>query len=134
MNNELRWQQRFENFEKVYLKLNSIIDKDISGLSEFEQMGVVQVFEILTELSWKLIKDYLTYQDYADINTPRNVIRQAFVANVIIDAETWMLALQKRELINDSYKEKVLRQLTTFIFDQFYPIVTELYQYFKAKL
>lgn len=53
--NDIRWKQRFQNFEKAFLLLQEIVEaKD--NLSEFEaivQESIIQRFE----LAWKTLKD-----------------------------------------------------------------------------
>ena len=40
---EIRWQQRFENYEKAFLLLNSPFEaKELADFSDLEQEGLVQ--------------------------------------------------------------------------------------------
>jgi hypothetical protein len=43
MVNNIRWKQRFENFEKALNQLQKFIDK--GELNEFEIQGLIQCFE-----------------------------------------------------------------------------------------
>jgi len=52
---DLRWKQRFENFEKAFKQLSKA--KDLAterNLSELEQQGLIQSFEYTHELAWKV--------------------------------------------------------------------------------
>ena len=52
MNNDLRWKQRFENFEKSFKVFQRRKDKyEELPKDEGYQMAFVQAFEILFELS-----------------------------------------------------------------------------------
>ncbi len=133
MNNDIRWKQRFENFEKAFLLLNEVIDKEIHLYSQLEKEGIVQRFEILIELSWKVLKDYLENEGY-DIKTPKQTIRQAFQDEVIADGEQWMTALEQRNLTNHTYNNEILEETVSYIVDDFYPIVRDLYQRLKEEL
>ena len=43
---EIRWKQRFQNFNRAYNLLNCALEKnDIDDLSNLEQEGVIQRFE-----------------------------------------------------------------------------------------
>lgn len=53
----IRWKQRFDNFEKVFLRLNDALLNETP--SELEKAGVIQYFEFTFELRWKTLKDYL---------------------------------------------------------------------------
>jgi nucleotidyltransferase substrate binding protein (TIGR01987 family) len=134
MNNDLRWRQRFQNFEKAFLLVDEIADVESETLSQLEKEGVVQRFEILIELSWKVLKDYLENEGYDNVKNGKQAIRQAFVDELITDAERWMNALQKRNLTSHTYNDEVLAQTITFIQQDFYPIVRDLYQRLKKEL
>ena len=55
-------------------------------MSDLETEGLIQRFEYSYELAWKTMKDYLE-EHGTNINpvTPRNVIKEAFSANIITD-------------------------------------------------
>ncbi|MFH1405204.1 MAG: nucleotidyltransferase substrate binding protein [Patescibacteria group bacterium] len=60
MNNELRWKQRFQNFEKAFAVFQRRIDEyEVHTDEEAYQMALVQGYEIIIELAWKVMKDYL---------------------------------------------------------------------------
>jgi len=134
MNNDIRWKQRFQNFERAYLLLSEVAGKDINSFSQLEQEGIVQRFEILIELSWKVLKDYLENQGYDDVKNAKKAIRQAFQDELITKAETWMSALQLRNLTSHTYDEEILKETVTFVTNDFYPIVRDLYTKLKEEL
>jgi hypothetical protein len=79
--NNIRWKQRFENFERAFRLLQEAFEKAPAQMSDLEKEGVVQRFEYTFELAWKTLKDYLVYSGVVfDQITPRNVIKQAFAA------------------------------------------------------
>ncbi len=59
MIDQIRWKQRFENFEKAFILLQEGLNKKI--LSNLEKEGFILGFEYTFELAWKTIKDYLVY-------------------------------------------------------------------------
>lgn len=134
MNNDIHWKQRFQNFERAYLRLSEVAGKDINSFSQLEQEGIVQRFEILIELSWKVLKDYLENQGYDDVKSPKDAIRQAFQDEKITNAEMWMRALQLRNLTSHTYDEEILKETVTFVTNDFYPIVRDLYTKLKKDL
>ncbi|MFV0554964.1 MAG: HI0074 family nucleotidyltransferase substrate-binding subunit [Mangrovibacterium sp.] len=134
MNNDIRWKQRFQNFEKAYLLLNEVADYDVMQLSQLEKEGVVQRFEILIELSWKVLKDYLENEGYDEVKNGKQTIRQAFQDEIITDAEAWMDALQQRNLTSHTYDDSILESSVSFIMNNFHPIVRELYHKLKKEL
>ena len=133
MNNDVRWKQRFQNFEKAYLLLDEAVHRKMEELSQLEKEGVIQRFEILIELSWKTLKDYLENQGYDDVHNGKQAIRKAFQDEIIHDAENWMKALEKRNMTSHTYDDAILRQTLDFIINNFYPVVRDLYFQLKAK-
>ena len=61
-NQDIRWKQRFTNFEKALSKLTEDIQLSEKGLSDLEKEGLIQRFEFTHELSWNVLKDYLVYE------------------------------------------------------------------------
>ena len=69
---EIRWKQRFENFNESYILLDRYSKKE--DLSKLEQAGLIQFFEMTFELAWKVLKDYLESEGYI-IKSPRETIK-----------------------------------------------------------
>ena len=133
MNNELRWQQRFVNFDKAYRNFIQIADHDIEKLSDLEKEGFVQRFEYTLELAWKTLKDYLLEQGF-DLASPKEVFRQAFQNEIITDGEIWMEALNRRNLSSHTYNAQVLEQTLTFLREEFYPVIVKMHAYLENEL
>lgn len=134
MNNYDRWKQRFQNFERSYLLLTEVVDGNIDLFSQLEKEGIVQRFEILFELSWNILKDYLENEGYDNIKNSKQTIRQAFQDEIITDAEIWMGALKQRNLTSHTYDNEILDKTVSYIIHEFYPIVRDLYYQLKDKL
>ena len=88
---DIRWKQRFENFDKAYKLLEKYSTK--KKLSELEQAGIIQFFEMTFELGWKVLKDYLESDGYI-VKSPRETIKQAFQNEIINDGHIWMMHYQ----------------------------------------
>lgn len=65
---DVRWQQRFQNFEKAFLSLKVAVNTP--DLNELEKNGLVQRFEFTIEMAWKTLKDYLEYKEFTFLHTP----------------------------------------------------------------
>ncbi|HBG00526.1 MAG TPA: nucleotidyltransferase, partial [Firmicutes bacterium] len=90
---DIRWRQRFTNFEQAYTLLARYRNRGDG--SELERAGVIQFFEVSFELAWKLLKDYLESQQLY-VKTPREAIKQAFQIGLIEDGHVWIDALTDR--------------------------------------
>ena len=134
MNNEKRWRQRFENFEKsfeLFCRRQKEYEENLKG--EVYQMAFVQSYEILTELSWKTLKDYLENMGYDKLAAPKQIIRQAFQAEIIREPDLWMEALERRNQTSHIYNPKILESVLKFINERFYKIVRDLYYELKKE-
>lgn len=125
---DLRSKQRFQNFEKAYSTFSSILD--IKNPNEAERMGLIQAFEIIFELSWKLLKDYLTEQGHI-IKSPREAIKQAYQNEIIKDGHTWLNALENRNETVHTYNETIAKEVDTKIRKEYAPSIKNLHSYFK---
>lgn len=133
---EIRWQQRFDNFQKAFLLLQEALeDKPIHEYSKLEQEGIIQRFEYTFELAWKTLKDKLFYEGY-DEKTPRGVIRRAFEVGFISeeDTEIWLDSLNKRNILSHTYDENAAREALEAIRGSYYPVIRQVYQALKAEM
>lgn len=91
MGSDIRWQQRFQNFEKAYHLLREPFEGDASALSDLEKQGVIQRFEMAAGLSWETLKDYLKFQGFVVLDTnPKGTLEDAVAAGIISDAQRWL--------------------------------------------
>lgn len=128
---DIRWQQRFENYEKAFLLLKKA--SLIECPSEVERAGMIQFFEMTFELSWKLLKDYLEEEGY-DINSPREAIKQGIQSKIIQNGDWWMSALQDRNLTVHTYHEEIAVEVETEILNTYLLMLEELYNHFKTMM
>jgi len=129
---EIRWQQRLENFQKALAQLEAACDQD--EYSDLERAGLVQVFEFSFELGWKTMKDLLFYEGF-DEKTPRDVIRRAFAAGYISESESevWLDALDKRNLLSQTYDEQTAQEAEGLIKDHYAPVLRSTFDTLKKK-
>jgi nucleotidyltransferase substrate binding protein (TIGR01987 family) len=117
---EIRWRQRFQNFEKAFLNLQFAVEA-IATLDKLSREGLIQRFEYTFELSWKTLKDYLEAKELI-ANFPKDVIKLAFQADLINNGEIWMQMLEKRNLLTHTYDEIIFNnaidEITRLYFDE----------------
>lgn len=135
MNNEIRWKQRFQNFENAYNTLNRMIDRyKTTPDDEAVKMAMVQAFEFTFELSWNTMKDYLENEGFDEVKSSKQTIRTAFQAELITDAEQWMDVVQKRNLASHAYNQVILDETINYITNSFFPLARKLYEDLKKQL
>jgi len=133
MNNDLRWKQRFENFEKAFAVFQRRIDDyRLEPDREAYQMALVQGYELVIELAWKVMKNYLE-NDGFDVQNGKQAIRQAFQNEIISQGEVWLMALENRNLTSHVYDAETLARIVAFIDGEFYPLVRDFFFAMKKR-
>ena len=128
MTREVRWHYRFRNFSRAYILLSEATEREVGELNQLEREGVIQRFEYTFELAWNTLKDRLEYAGVALTEvTPRNVIRQAFAAKLIADAETWTDMLVDRNLMSHTYDFSRFEAVINNIRDRYMAVLEEMY-------
>lgn len=129
---DIRWHQRFNNFQKALTQLKKFIDK--SDLSELEEQGLIKAFEYTYELAWNTLKDYLEFQGSVDIVGSRDTIREAFRNGLIKDGDIWMDMMKSRNQTSHGYNEKTAKEISTAIKKNYFVLFKELKQIMQSKL
>jgi nucleotidyltransferase substrate binding protein (TIGR01987 family) len=123
---DIRWKQRFNQFNKAFSLLASAIK--VEKPSELERAGLIQFFEMSFELGWKLLKDYLENEGF-DIKSPREAVKQAFQSEIIQDGNAWIMALEDRNLSTHTYQEQTALAVEQKIRQTYYPLLLQLQQH-----
>lgn len=131
MSTDIRWKQRFQNFEKAILQLREAVNK--KNLSDLEKAGLIQVYEFTFELAWKTMKDYLEEKEVV-VKFPRDAIKEGIMYEVIKDGDVWMDMLQKRNLMSHTYDEKNAVLAYQLIVNEYFKELEEVYQTLKKEL
>src|SRR3984957_7769837 len=119
MEQDIRWKQRFSNYNKALSQLRKFIDK--GALNELEQQGLIQAFEYTYELAWNVMKDYFTYMQ-ADQNIlgSRDAIQLAFNRGLISEGKIWMDMIESRIKSSHTYNEDTAQEIGDKIVGQYY--------------
>ncbi len=128
MNEDVRWKQRFANYQKALAQLQKFIDK--KELNELEEQGIIQAFEFTHELAWQVMKDYFVFQGNTSITGSRDAVRESFQKGLITNGEVWMEMIKSRNQSSHTYNETVVKEIKTKIITQYFSLFNE----FKTKL
>lgn len=113
--------KKYENF---CLALNNM--KDIYIYEEpYDNViitGLVGLYEICFEQSWKMMKDILSHYGYEERATgsPKTVLKTAYKAGMIKDEELWLKALIARNNVSHSYNKAVAADIVNNSKKEFY--------------
>ena len=113
MTDDIRWKQRFSNFDKAFGDLNAEVDLRASRpLSRLEEKGLIQSFEYTHELAWNVLKDYLAeVAGTTGLLGSKDTTREAFKRGLIEDGETWMDMIKSRNLTSHVYDQDTARAI-----------------------
>ena len=115
-NQDIRWLQRFQNYQKALAQLTQAVDLSSQrALSKLEQQGLIQGFEYTHELAWNTLKDFLETRGAAEIFGSRDTTRAAFTAGLIDQGEVWMQMIQSRNQSTHTYNEEMMTQIVTAV-------------------
>mgnify|MGYP006290289831 FL=1 len=128
---DIRWQQRFINFNKAFAQLERFVAKE--DLNEMEEQGLIKAFEYTYELSWKTLQDLLIEKGYQDIFGPRPVIEQSFQDGLITDGKGWMQMHKGRNLTSHTYDEDIVDEIVKQIRGKYYYLLKGLKSRFEKE-
>lgn len=125
---DVRWQQRFANFQRAFLLLREAMERPLSELSQLEKEGVIQRFEYTFELAWKVLKDKMENDGLIlDQVSPKAVVRQAYAAKYIDKPETWLRMIGDRNLMSHTYDFVKFEAVIQSIAREYLPMLQDWY-------
>lgn len=120
MKPDIRWEQRFYNYELALNHLRFAIN-EVKNPSDLEKEGTIQRFEFSHELAWKVMKDFLEYEGIIGIIGSRSATREAFNKGLISDGQIWMDMIESRNRTVHTYVEEILDKEYHLIVHDYYP-------------
>ena len=123
-NKDIRWKQRFQNFNKAYLRLEEAMNK--SNLNELERNGLIQRFEFTLDLSWKVMKDYLEEKGFAFKASPKDTFRLAQQGKFIDFAQALIDGLDIRNTLSHDYNEDKFEDSEKILRKDIFPALERL--------
>lgn len=128
----LRWQQRFQHFQKAFSHLQNAMErKEEVHADPLLETGMIQTYEFCVELAWKTMKDFLESKGIVHKN-PKDVLREAFHQGYIEDIDTWMKALEDRNLTSHAYDEAIAKEVIENIEVSHFQSIKSLFLFFQS--
>lgn len=134
MEEDIRWEQRFSNYNKALHKLSQAVafinqsNENIETtevLDEIIKEGLIQRFEYTHELAWNVMKDYAFYQGNTNIGGSRDATREGFQLNLITNGAIWMDMIASRNKTSHTYNESTANEIYKKIVADYYPAFIE---------
>jgi nucleotidyltransferase substrate binding protein (TIGR01987 family) len=131
-NQDIRWQQRFRNYEKAFLKLKEAVESE--NLNELERNGLIQRFEFTLDLSWKVMSDFLKEKGFIFKPSPKDTFRQAQEGGFITYAQTLIDGLVIRNELSNDYDGNKFEESECELRNEIFPVLEKLYHFFTEQL
>lgn len=128
---EVRWQQRFENFDKAYKLLKKYSNESIS--TELERAGIIHFFKLSFDFVIDLLGIYLEGEGYL-VKSPRETVKQAFQIGLVEDGHIWIDALSNRNLTTHTYDEELAEKVTKEILNSYLPELDKMHERLSKEL
>ena len=110
--NDIRWIQRFNNFNKALNSLVKAIDEyNKDNTNEVVRVGMIKFFEMTYELAWNTMKDYYENQGETGIQGSKDAIKLSFSRGLITDAQKWFDMVESRKLSVHTYDEETANEV-----------------------
>jgi nucleotidyltransferase substrate binding protein (TIGR01987 family) len=138
MANDERYQQRFENFSRVIkLLATNLSKKELNDYNDLEQEGLIVRFDLAFELMWKLLRDYLVFEDVEiGLISPKNVLRVAASSGLLTeigaDGDVLLAAHNARNVLTHVYDFENFQWLLTEIQSKYVPEMMKVERYFEG--
>lgn len=114
---------KIKQLEKVFENLKIIIDayekEEDRIIKDGLRDSIIQRFEFVTELSWKLMKKYLDENLVLEVYSPRSVIKESYKQDLIENGELWLDILEDRNLTSHTYDENTANRIKDNIVNKY---------------
>ena len=119
-NQDIRWYQRFENYQKALIQFNKIISlSKKKELSDVERDALIQRFEYTHELAWKTMQDFFKDRGERKVFGSKDATRLAFNNDIIENGQSWMDMIDDRNLSSHVYNEDIADLVIQHILDSY---------------
>ena len=121
--------KKFENYCNALENM-----KDIYKYEEpYENVimtGLVGLYEICFEQSWKAMKEILELNGVSESQTgsPRQILKSAYQAGMITDEDIWLEALQSRNNASHAYNKIIANDIVRKTKTSYYKMFEDLKQ------
>ena len=108
--------------------LDSIKREGILLYGNVELAGMVGLYEICFEQSWKAMKEILENSGYSEgaTGSPRAILKTAYKAGMINDEEMWLDALISRNNVAHAYNKSIAMDIIHQTKDKYYDMFVRL--------
>lgn len=121
--------KKYENYCAALENLKEIFDYE-EPYGNVVLTGLVGLYEICFEQSWKAMKEILELNGFSEAQTgsPRQILKTAYQARMIKDEDVWLMALKCRNNVAHAYNQAVAIDIVRQTREWYYSMFCELKQ------
>ena len=111
--------KKFKNFCRALENLEmGAVQENYSLL---EETGLIAMFEICFEQTWKVLNEILEDEGYRESKTgsPRQILKLAYSAGILNDVEIWLEILNDRNILSHIYDSEKAQLTVTKIKEKY---------------
>lgn len=126
--------KKYDNFCAALANMKEIYNYE-PPYNPVEMTGLVGLFEICFEQGWKMLKEILGEQGYAEAATgsPKQILKLAYSVGMIRDEAAWLAALAARNNVSHSYNENIALTIIASAKDTYYHMFCDLKNEIEAR-
>jgi nucleotidyltransferase substrate binding protein (TIGR01987 family) len=133
-NPDIRWKQRFQNFDRAFVLLRDALENGPDSLNPLEKEGVIQRFEFSFELAWKTLKDFMEQDGFVfPTITPRQVLKDGFAAKILSDGQVWVDMLDHRRLLSHTYNLAKFEEAVNAVHERYLVAFDQLHEFLQGE-
>ena len=119
--------KKYENFVAAFENLKDIYDYS-EPYGNVELTGLVGLFEVCFEQSWKAMKEILEANGFSEGRTgsPKQILKTAYGAGMIEDEEMWLDALISRNNVAHAYNKDIALEIVRNTKDTYFKLFETL--------
>ena len=119
--------KKYENFVAAFEDLKDIYDYS-EPYGNVELTGLVGLFEVCFEQSWKAMKEILEANGFSEGRTgsPKQILKTAYGAGMIEDEEMWLDALISRNNVAHAYNKDIALEIVRNTKDTYFKLFETL--------
>ena len=130
--NQNKLKLKLEDLRKALCKLEDSLKKDPHE-DDLYLDGIIQRFEFVFELSWKLMKGYLEY-DGIEVNSPRGAFREAFKVELIENGSAWIKMMENRNRTSHTYNQDTAWEIYDKVKKEYIVLFQEFFKTIDKKI
>ena len=94
--------ERIENYNRAFTLYSSMHCEYTNVHSDMSRLALTQSYEIVIELGWKVLKDYLN-DNGIRVSSPLDTVKEAFSFDIDINGQIWIDMIKDRNISSHEY-------------------------------